>query len=126
MTSAAATTKRATGRSGRSVGPGGSDRSGSERSGRSGRSGRSPGLRARLAKAMDVLSAVVAELDPDCVTGRDASDLYGSFAGLERLAVAGKTLLAPRIESSLVWRETGHRNAAVLLADLEGVGLPPV
>ena len=35
--------------------------------------------------------------------------------------MAGKTLLAPRIESSLVWRETGHRNAAVLLADLEGV-----
>ncbi len=68
-----------------------------------------------------MLSAVVAELDPDCVTGRDATDLYGSFAGLERLAVAGKTLLAPRIESSLVWRETGHRNAAVLLADLEGV-----
>ena len=68
-----------------------------------------------------MLSAVVAELDPDRVTGRDATDLYGSFAGLERLAVAGKTLLAPRIESSLVWRETGHRNAAVLLADLEGV-----
>ena len=70
---------------------------------------------------MDVLSAVVAELDPDCVDGRDATDLYGSFAGMERLAVAGKTLLAPRIESSLVWRDTGHRNAAVLLADLEGV-----
>jgi hypothetical protein len=70
---------------------------------------------------MEVLSAVVAELDPDCVDGRDAADLYGSFAGMERLAVAGKTLLAPRIESSLVWRETGHRNAAVLLADLEGV-----
>jgi hypothetical protein len=70
---------------------------------------------------MDVLSAVVAELDPDCVSGRYATDLYGSFAAMERLAVAGKTLLAPRIESSLVWRDTGHRNAAVLLADLEGV-----
>ena len=94
---------------------------GSGRSGVSDGSGRSPGLGARLAQAMDVLSSVVAELDPDCVGGKDATDLYASFAGLERLAVAGKTLLAPRIESSLVWRDTGHRNAAVLLADLEGV-----
>ncbi len=66
-------------------------------------------------------SAVLAELDPDCVSGSDATVLYGSFAGLERLAVAGKTLLAPRIETSLVWQDKGHRNAAVLLADLEGV-----
>ena len=113
MTPATATKKRTTGGSAGS----GSAGSGSAGSGSAG----SPGLRARLCKAMEGLSAVVAELDPDCVDGRDAADLYGSFAGMERLAVAGKTLLAPRIESSLVWRETGHRNAAVLLADLEGV-----
>ena len=135
MTPATATRKRAS-HWRRGLGPGGmgcrlaTGRAGSGRLGLVGLrvrvvsgsgSGRSPGLRARLAKAMDVLSAVVAELDPDCVDGRDATDLYGSFAGMERLAVAGKTLLAPRIESSLVWRDTGHRNAAVLLADLEGV-----
>jgi hypothetical protein len=35
--------------------------------------------------------------------------------------MAGRTLLAPRIEASGVWREGGHRSAAVMLASLEGV-----
>jgi hypothetical protein len=79
------------------------------------------GLSARLDIAMGALADVVCELDPDCMTGSDASELYGSFAGMERLSVAGKTLLAARIEASGIWRETGHRNAAALLAQVEGV-----
>ena len=79
------------------------------------------GLHARLETALDVLAAVVSELDPGCLTGADATVLYGSFAGFERLAVAGKTLLAPRIEVSGIWREGGHRSAAAMLASLEGV-----
>jgi len=79
------------------------------------------GLRARLEAALDVLAAVVSELDPGCLTGGDATVLYESFAGFERLSVAGKTLLAPRIEVSGIWREGGHRSAAAMLASLEGV-----
>jgi len=79
------------------------------------------GLRARLEAALDVLAAVVSELDPGCLTGVDATVLYESFAGFERLSVAGKTLLAPRIEGSGIWREGGHRSPAAMLASLEGV-----
>src|ERR1700678_4404571 len=40
---------------------------------------------------------------------------------MERLVLAGKPLLAPRIEASGVWKDSGHPNAAALLASLEGV-----
>jgi HNH endonuclease len=79
------------------------------------------GLGDRLEGACSILASVVAELDPGCLTGRDAVSLYGSIAGFERLALAGKALLGPRIETSGVWREDGHRNAASLLATLEGI-----
>ena len=79
------------------------------------------GLRARLEGALGALAAVVSDLDPGCLTGGDATLLYGCFAGFERLSVAGKTLLAPRIEASGIWRDAGHPNAATMLASLEGV-----
>jgi hypothetical protein len=79
------------------------------------------GLRARLEEAVSLLSSVVSELDPDRLTGADATSLYGSMAGAERLVLAGKALLAPRIEASGVWRESGHRDAASLMASVEGV-----
>src|SRR5664280_3076130 len=78
------------------------------------------GLRSRLEEASAALSSLVAELDPSRLTGRDATDLYAAFAGLERLASAGKTLLAPRIDESGIWRNSGHRTAATMLASLEG------
>ncbi len=79
------------------------------------------GLGARLEVARSALASVVADLDPARLTGADAAGLYASLVGLERLVVAGKTLLAPRIEGSGVWRDGGHRSAAVMLASLEGV-----
>ena len=66
---------------------------------------------ARLEAARAALASVVADLDPARLTGADATGLYASLVGLERLAMAGKTLLAPRIEASGVWREGGHRSA---------------
>ena len=83
--------------------------------------GSDAGLGARLASAHALLAAVVNELDPDCLTGDGAAELYGSFAGLERLSMAGKTLVARRVEASGVWRDTGHRDAATMLAEVEGV-----
>ena len=82
---------------------------------------RGPGLSARLSELLASLGAVVSGLDPDRMSGIDAASLYDSFAALERLSVAGKTVLAPRVEASGVWREGGHRDAASLLASLEGV-----
>ena len=79
------------------------------------------GLSERLNAALGLVSTLVAELDPDCLDGRGATVLYGSFVGMERLATAGKTLLAPRIDASGVWRDEGHRNAAEMLGLLEGV-----
>ena len=79
------------------------------------------GLGARLDAARSALASVVSDLDPARLTGADAAGLYASLVGLERLVVAGKTLLAPRIEGSGVWRDGGHRSAAVMLASLEGV-----
>src|SRR5581483_9583565 len=79
------------------------------------------GLGARVEKAVGLLASVVDELDPDRLTGTDATTLYGSLAGAERLAQAGKALLGPRIELSGTWKESGHRDAASLLAEVEGV-----
>ncbi len=75
----------------------------------------------QVRKAADLLGTVLAQLDPGRLTGADATLLYGLLAGVERLAMAGKTLLAPRIDESGVWRDSGHRNTAVMLAELEGV-----
>ncbi len=79
------------------------------------------GLGARLDAATALVGSVVSELEPDRLTGAGATGLYRSLVDLERLVVAGKTLLAPRIEASGIWREDGYRSAAVMLAALEGV-----
>jgi hypothetical protein len=71
--------------------------------------------------ATSVLAPLLAELDPERLTGGDAVRLYRSFVAVERLAMAGKTLLAPRIDASGVWQHAGHRHAASLIAELEGV-----
>ena len=71
--------------------------------------------------AVALLSPLLAELDPDRLAGGDAVSLYASFVALDRLVMAGKTLLAPRIDTSGVWQHRGHRNAASLLAEVEGV-----
>jgi hypothetical protein len=80
-----------------------------------------PGIGARVGQATGILSEVLATLDPSRLTGPDAAELYGMFAAVERLSMAGRTLLAPRIDESGVWRDGGHRSPAVMLAELEGV-----
>jgi hypothetical protein len=62
-------------------------------------------------------------LDPECLSGADAQRLYTSVVEVLRLATAAKLSLATRIETSNVWRESGHRNAASLIAETEGVGV---
>jgi 5-methylcytosine-specific restriction endonuclease McrA len=79
------------------------------------------GLCERLDAATGLVSTLVAELDPDCLDGPAAKMFYESLVGIERLVTAGKTLLAPRIDASGVWRDGGHRNAAEMLGLLEGI-----
>jgi len=79
------------------------------------------GLLARMSAAKNLIGALVADLDPDTLLGADAASLYAEISGAERLLVAAKTLLAPRIAASGHWESEGHRSPASLLADLEGV-----
>ncbi len=82
--------------------------------------GHRPGLSSRMASVSAALADLLADLDPDTLVGPDAANLYAAFAKVERLGVAGKTLLAPRIAASGQWEAEGHRSPAGLLATLEG------
>ena len=75
-----------------------------------------PGVAARMSSLTDGLGSLVADLDPELLLGSDAASLYAAFCRLERLIVAGKTLLAPRIAASGHWEAEGHRSPATLLA----------
>ena len=79
------------------------------------------GVGAPVLQAIDLLSGAVATLEPDRLTGSDAAELYSMYAAVERLSMAAKTLLAPRIDRSEVWRDLGHRSPAAMLAEMEGV-----
>ncbi len=79
----------------------------------------------RLARVTDQLRTAVAELDPERLSGTDAARLLAAFAELERLASAGRLLSARRVESSNVWRRSGHRSAAAHVAEATGTGIGP-
>lgn len=66
------------------------------------------------------LSSVVRALEPDAVALRDALPLWEDFDAIERLAAAGKTLMARRVEQSRAWARAGHRSAAEFMADRSG------
>ena len=78
------------------------------------------GLAARASSLIVDMRSLVAVLDPEDLSGRDAAALYGDFAHLERLVSAAKTLLAPRIADTGHWKTQGHSSPASLLATLEG------
>ena len=73
-----------------------------------------------LRRVTDQLRSSLADLDPERLSGPDASRLLDAFAEVERLAAAGKLLAARRVESSNVWRRAGHRSAAAHVAEATG------
>jgi 5-methylcytosine-specific restriction endonuclease McrA len=79
----------------------------------------------RLALVTDQLRSSVAGLDPERLSGPDAARLLAAFAEIERLAAAGRLLSARRVESSNVWRRSGHRSAAAHVAEATGTGIGP-
>lgn len=76
-----------------------------------------------LQRVADDLRGIVGALEPECTEGADASRLLSCFVEIERLAAAGKLLMARRVESSNAWRRSGHRSAAAHLAEATGTGL---
>jgi hypothetical protein len=71
------------------------------------------------------LRSVLADLEPERLSGPDAARLLEAFAEIEKLAAGGKLLSARRVESSNIWRKKGHRSAAAHIAEATGTGLGP-
>ncbi|HEX4218809.1 MAG TPA: hypothetical protein VHZ02_10600, partial [Acidimicrobiales bacterium] len=63
-------------------------------------------LGALFDQASTSLHQAVDALEPECLSGSDAKDLYGSVVEVLRLATAAKLALATRIESSGIWKES--------------------
>jgi len=78
-----------------------------------------------LKRMASQLRVVLADLDPERLSGSDAAELLEAFSDLEKLAAGGKLLTARRVDSSKIWRKTGHRSAASLLADTVGTAVGP-
>jgi hypothetical protein len=73
-----------------------------------------------LAAATAEIEGVLCGLDPGCLSGSDAAGLVETFARIERLAAAGKTLAAGRVAEVGLWRAAGERSAAHWLARRSG------
>jgi Domain of unknown function (DUF222) len=82
-------------------------------------------LLSRLTEVAGTLRDALAELDPERLSGADADRALSAFAEVERLAAAGRILAARRVESSNVWRRSGHRSAAAHVAEATGTGIGP-
>jgi hypothetical protein len=63
--------------------------------------------------SVDALEAVARELEPWRLDGRDAVALVELAARGERICASIKALGARRVEETKVWREGGHRSAAI-------------
>jgi hypothetical protein len=74
-----------------------------------------------LAIARNTVAQFVASFDPASVDESRAAALVELFSGLERFAVAGRTLAAGRVADSCLWRDAGERSAADWLARRTGV-----
>ena len=59
---------------------------------------------ATLKRVADELRSVLADFEPERVSGPDAARLLERFSEIEKLAAGGKLLAARRVESSNVWR----------------------
>src|SRR5687768_5021705 len=76
-----------------------------------------------LDSAVAALRDVVTRLDASSLTGHDAAGGVRQFAELERLAAAGRTVLAARVDETRVWEATGARSAAEWMASVAGTSV---
>jgi hypothetical protein len=73
-----------------------------------------------LMQAGDHVAGLLETLDPDRLTGVRARELWGAFDRIERLAAAGKTLLARRVAATHSRSGATERTAAEELARRSG------
>ena len=73
-----------------------------------------------IERALEELHEVVRGIDPTALSGPDAARLVSAFAELERLASAGKALVAARAAETNQWRSGGDRSAEHWLARKSG------
>ena len=71
------------------------------------------------------LRSVLADLEPERLSGPDAARLLEVFSEIEKLAAGGRLLASRRVESSNVWRRRGHRSAAAHVAEATRTGMGP-
>jgi uncharacterized protein DUF222 len=76
-----------------------------------------------LPPLLDETKEIVASLQPALMTGVQAAAMVRDFAELERVASAGRLLLAHRVEETHAWEGTGHRSAAEWMAAQTGGSL---
>ena len=74
------------------------------------------GVLSMLDRALDIVREAVAEVDPDTVTGEQASLVLERLVKIDRAVAAGRLSFAHRAAQCMTWREEGHRSAADWLA----------
>ena len=75
----------------------------------------------RLGQVVASARAVVASLES--LIGTDAASAFESLSELEKLAAAGKVVLAPRIAQSEAWARAGHRTPEEWMARTSGTSV---
>lgn len=76
-----------------------------------------------LSEVLASARASVSSMDVPSLTAAEAANTFESFAELERLAVAGKLMVAPKIAQSDAWARAGHRTAEEWMARASGTSL---
>lgn len=77
----------------------------------------------RLSEVTTAARAVVAALDGASLTGSELGYALRDLMELERIATAGKLLLAPRLASSDAWARDGHRSPEEWMARTAGTSV---
>jgi len=70
-----------------------------------------------LQTLLDGLRDVVRALDGSTVAASDAARLVDQFSEIERLAVAGRTLAARRVQETKAWRASGSPSIVAWMAE---------
>jgi hypothetical protein len=76
-----------------------------------------------LEKALGQIRAELTGFEPELISTGDAARIFEVFLDLERVVVAGKTLVASRAAEAGQWREQGHRSPAEWVDQKTGSGL---
>lgn len=81
------------------------------------------GMSVGLGSALSTLRHAVADLEPRLLTGDDALEALRVLAEIERIAAACRLDVARRVDDANVWRSTGDRSAAHLVARETGTAV---